>query len=237
MLFFHEIHELIAGQEAELEAAYRDEWMPLLAEGDDARLLWYWTHARVSSRANNVITVTAVHDASAWGRLVEEMEGGRLAAWTRRVDALRRDVSGCILLPSRWSKLQEIDFATVSADPAQRHEVSVYVEDTVWPPSLDDYVAYCGEHWFRPTTDGTAVVRAQIEMPAFLHTAEGTGRRPEVYLVQRLTEPARVFVNRLLATDYPPEMRRPEHYFVRGLAVRDQWESKIVRTAAWSPLS
>jgi hypothetical protein len=55
-------------------------------------------------------------------------------------------------------------------------------------------------------------------------------------LIQKLLDPPETFVRNLLATDYPPEMKAPEHYFVRGLKVRDQWESKIVTTARWSPL-
>ena len=35
----------------EFEAAFRDEWMPILAKGDDARLLWFCHHAHGSGPA------------------------------------------------------------------------------------------------------------------------------------------------------------------------------------------
>jgi len=236
MLFLHEVHEVVGGREQEFAACYRDDWLPLLARGDDARLLWYFEHAHVSSRAHNVITVTAIKDAAALGRLCSALDAGSMREWQRRVDGLRSQASSRILLPTRWSRMQEVDYATVPTAPDARHEPTVYCEDTVWPPVLDDYIAMCGEMWFRPTTDGTARVRCRIEMPAFFQVAHGTGQRPEVYLVQKLVDPAEVFVRNLLGTDYPPEMKQPDHYFVKGLAVRDQWESKILRTVEWSPL-
>lgn len=236
MLFFHEVHELRAGAESEFERLYRDRWMPALAEDDDARLIWYWRHANASSRPNNIITVAAVKDAAALARLSTEIESGRLRGLNRELDALRRDVVACVLVNTRWSELKELDLASVSADPSHRHEPTMYVEDVVWPPSLDDYVTYAGEHWYRPAATGTGKVRARITMPAFFQSAYGTGIRPEVYLIQKLLDTPEMYVRNLLATDYPPEMRSPDHYFVSGLKVRDQWESKIVSTSEWSPL-
>ena len=50
---------------AHFEEAYRDAWMPMLAEGSDARLLWYFDHAHGSGPAYRVVTVTGVEDGSA----------------------------------------------------------------------------------------------------------------------------------------------------------------------------
>jgi hypothetical protein len=236
MLFLHERHEILAGAGAEFEAAYRDTWMPRLARDDDARLIWYWRHANASSRPNNIVTITAVKDARALGRLSESLQRGELASFASHLDTLRRDVVSSVLTPTRFSELNEIDFATVGADAKQRHERTMYVEDVVWPPSLDDYVAMAGESWYRPAAAGTGKVRARISHPAFFQVAYGAGVRPEVYLIQKLIDPPEMFVRNLLATDYPPEMKAPDHYFVRGLAVRDQWESRIMSNAEWSPL-
>jgi len=236
MLFLHEVHEVIGARAAAFEAVYRDGWMPLLTRDDDARLLWYFDHAHVSSRAHNVVTITAVKDAHAWGRLCESLRSGPLHGWMCEADALRQDACGRMLLPTRWSQLQSVDFASVPATGAPTHTATLYVEDTVWPPVLDEYIEYAGQHWYHPTTDGTAKVRTRIVMPAFFQVAQGTGVRPEVYLVQKLIDEAEIFVHNLLGADYPPEMKAPDHYFVKGLTVRDQWESKILRTAAWSPL-
>ena len=40
VLFIHEVHRVVGAGEEEFEAAFRDGWMPMLGDGDDARLLW-----------------------------------------------------------------------------------------------------------------------------------------------------------------------------------------------------
>ncbi len=45
MLFLHETHQVVGARQDEFEAAYREGWMPTLADGDEARLLWYTNHA------------------------------------------------------------------------------------------------------------------------------------------------------------------------------------------------
>jgi hypothetical protein len=235
LLLLHEVHEVWPDRASEFEALMRDEWMPALASMPDVRLLWYWDHAAISSRPGNVVTLTAVAGAAAWERLLGSIEGGPLTPLVARLDDARVNVTGNLLLPSKWSELKEVDFGGVRADPKQRGARSVYVEDTVWPWVHDDYIEYAGEHWYKPAVDGTGKVRARIKMPGFFQTAHGTGKRPEVYLLQKLVDPPQAFVRNLLGTDYPPEMKAPEHYFVRGLKVRDNWESKILRTAPWSP--
>ena len=65
MLFIHEVHKVVGKRAAEFEAAYRDGWMPLLADGSDARLAWYFDLAHGSGLAYRVVTVTAVADGAA----------------------------------------------------------------------------------------------------------------------------------------------------------------------------
>jgi hypothetical protein len=40
----------------------------------------------------------------------------------------------------------------------------------------------------------------------------------------------------LLTTDIPEEMRAPGTWMHDALALRDRWESKLLRTSPWSPL-
>ena len=40
----------------------------------------------------------------------------------------------------------------------------------------------------------------------------------------------------LLTTEIPKEMRAPGTWMHDALQLRDQWESKLLRTSAWSPL-
>ncbi|ETZ99435.1 hypothetical protein I547_5663 [Mycobacterium kansasii 824] len=40
----------------------------------------------------------------------------------------------------------------------------------------------------------------------------------------------------LLTNDIPPEHRGPGSYMYEALKYRDQWQSRLLRTSAWSPL-
>ena len=49
-----------------------------------------------------------------------------------------------------------------------------------------------------------------------------------VHNIERLIE--------LLSTELPPERKGPGTFMAKGLSYRDQWESRLLRTASWSPL-
>jgi hypothetical protein len=235
MLFLHETHEIIPAKGAEFAAAYRDGWMQALAKGTDARLLWYWEQAVGTSHSGGVITITAVKDGAALERLLGRLENGDLAPWLRSVDELRYNVTGQVLLATEWSETDEFDLTTVPTGAEDWHSTGLYGYDVVWPPSLDNYIREAGRHWYKPLTDGTAKIRINIAMPGFFQVGEGTGRRPEVHLVQKRLEPTTNIVEKMLGSDYRPQDKNPDTWFMRGLAVRDQWESRMLRYARWSP--
>ena len=105
MLFVHETHEVVGLKEDEFETLYRTGWMPMLAEGDDARLLWYMNHAHGSGPAYNVVTITAVRDGAAYDRLTRRIQQGDLQDWMRELDTYRHDAIGKVLVPLPWSPL------------------------------------------------------------------------------------------------------------------------------------
>ena len=67
-----------------------------------------------------------------------------------------------------------------------------------------------------------------------LQTMPGAGRHPEVTLVQKLGSLPPLI--RLLTNDIPPEITGPGSWMHQALELRDQWRSKLLRTAVWSPL-
>src|SRR5437588_11273922 len=149
MLFLHETHNVVGAREEEFEAAYREGWMPTLAEEDDARLLWYANHAHGSGVSYNVVTITAIIDGTAWERLARRVQTGDFNPWIREVDHLRHDVTGKLLVPVEWSPLQTVDLATVPTDGAT-HPLSLFMEDTGWPDApLADYIRRREELYFR----------------------------------------------------------------------------------------
>jgi hypothetical protein len=55
-----------------------------------------------------------------------------------------------------------------------------------------------------------------------------------VVLWQRVTRPSAIVG--LLTSEIPAEHRAPGTWMHDALDVRDDWESRLLRTAAWSPL-
>jgi hypothetical protein len=231
VLLIHEVHAVKGIHEDDFEAAYRDEWMPMLADGQDARLLWYTNHAHGSGVSYNVVTVTALRDAEAWERLVYRIQKGDLQTWMRRVDELRHEVTGTLQMPLVWSPLQEVDFDTVPTD-ASTHEPTLYMEDTMWPfdGKLGDYIEACGAVYSKSLEQASPFITIEAaSQPAFC-----SQKRGEVTLMQRIHNQEQLGL--LLANEMPPEHRGPGTWMYDALTVRDQWESKLLRTAPWSPL-
>jgi len=233
MLFIHETHRVDGRHEDDFEAAYREGWMPTLAKSDDARLLWYANHAHGSGWSYNVVTVTGVSDAAAWGRLGERVLHGDLHEWARQLDGMRHDVKGKLLVPVHWSPLQEVDLTGVPTDGAE-HEASLFMEDTGWPySSLDDYIQCWYDIYYEPMQRIPADMQL-LDIQACFQTAHGSYERREAILWQKIRDHERLVG--LLSHDFPPEHRRPGSYMYDALEFRDQWESRLLRTSSWSPL-
>ncbi len=232
MLFVHEVHTVVGKRAEEFEDAYRHGWLPELAQGSDARLLWYFDLAHGSGLSYRVVTVTAVADGAAWCRLAERIARGDLRAWARDLDRLQHQSTGRILSALEWSPpvghLESVPTEPVDGEPA------VYMEDTMWPfpGKLRAYLEAAGEV-YRPAIHGEGShVNLRIELA--LRTMPGAGRAPEVTLLQRLTSVPPLI--RLLTNEIPEELTRPGSWMHDALDLRDQWQSRLLRTASWSPL-
>jgi hypothetical protein len=235
MLFVHEVHRVVGAREEEFEASYRDGWMPQLAKGDDARLLYFLHHAHGSGRAYVAVTITAVRDGAAYERLVERVQTGDLREWAAEVDRSRHEVAGKLLVQVPWSPLHDFDLASVPTDGGA-HSLSLFMEDTAWPHEamLDEYLEAARSHYAPSLEEGRHSGRALLDLQAVFQSAWGAGRRREVVLWQKVIEPQRI--NALLTTEIPFEHRAPGTWMHDALRVRDDWESRLLRTASWSPL-
>ncbi|CAM3296755.1 hypothetical protein BST27_25150 [Mycobacterium intermedium] len=231
MFFMHEVHKVRGRAEDDFEAAFREGWMPKLAQDNDARLLWYADHAQGSGPAYTVVTITAIRDGAAWERLVMRVQDGDLHKWTRRVDEYRHEVQAKLLLPLPWSPLQEVSFDEVPVD-GREHELSLYMEDTMWPyqDKFEEYIDRCGEVYARSLERPTSM----LAMQAAFQPALGSHQRREVSLMQRIHRPEALL--ELLRTHVAPEYRAPGTWLHDALDLRDQWTSRLLRTSAWSPL-
>jgi hypothetical protein len=111
------------------------------------------------------------------------------------------------------------------------------MEDTVspFPGKLDAYLEAAGTLYARDTigkrmAEGTSL----LELRAAFRTIVGANAGREVVLWQRVLKPE--LLERLLTREVPPEHRGPGTWMHEALAFRDRWESRLLRTASWSPL-
>lgn len=235
MLFVHETHRVAGAREEEFEAAFRDGWMPALAREDDARLLYFLHHAHGSGRAYVVVTITAVRDGAAYEHLVERVQTGDLREWAAAIDRNRHAVQGKVLAAVPWSPMRDLDLATVPTEGGER-PLSLFMEDTAWPHEamLDEYLTAAHDHYAPSLAENRHGGRALLDLQAVFQTAWGAGQRREVVLWQKVVEPSRI--SGLLTTEVPAEHRAPGTWMHDALRVRDDWESRLLRTSTWSPL-
>jgi hypothetical protein len=236
VLFVHEIHRVMGRSEDGFEAAFRDDLMPALARDDGARLLYFLRLAHGTGRAYNFVTLTAVRDGAAWHDLARRIQRGDLRTWATDVDTMRWDVTSKVLLPVDWSPLQDIDFERVPVDGGE-HDQTLFMEDTAWPHAgmLEEYLTAARDNYAPSLSEGRHGGRSLLELQAVFTPAWGaSARRREVVLWQRVTRPSGILG--LLTSEVPAEHRAPGTWMHDALRVRDDWESRMLRTASWSPL-
>ncbi|HEY1988381.1 MAG TPA: hypothetical protein VGG43_02850 [Acidimicrobiales bacterium] len=234
MLFMHETHQVIGQHASSFEQLYRDEWMAALGGSDDARLVWYLNHAMGSGPAYQVVTITAVADGAAWEALAQRMLVGDLEDLTARLDMCRYQVEGKLIAPVYWSALQELDLNEIPSD-GREHELSVYMQDTGWPDApLDDYIELW-DHDYWQFMRKIPPEKKLLDIQACFQVAHGSGIRPEAILMQKIMNFSTLGHLLTSAEEYDPSTW-PGSYMAKGLDLRDQWESKLLRTSNWSPL-
>lgn len=235
MWFLHEAHQVVGEREDAFEALVRDEWMAAIAGEADARLLYFLKHAHGTGASYRVVTVTALRDAAAWEALARSVDGGALAKLSERLDGLRHDVTAKIMLPLPWSETQEVDLDRVPSE-AGEHELTVFMEDTVWPREglLERYVERAGAHYSEEMQGHERDENAILHLLGGFRTAFGSHRRREIILWQKVLN--KRALGSLITREVPEPYKRPGTWMHDALEVRDQWESRLLRTSSWSPL-
>jgi hypothetical protein len=234
MLFLHETHKVMGSHASAFEDVYRNEWLSGLAQSGDARLAWYLNHAMGSGPAYQVVTITAVNDGPAWDSLVHRMTTGDLSSLVERLDSYRYQVEGKMLTAVYWSALQEVDLQLLPTD-GREHDLSVYMQDTGWPDKpLDDYIELWDKDYWRFMRQ-IPKEHQLLDIVACFQVAHGSGIRPEAVLMQKIMNFTTLGHLLTSVEDYDPDTW-PGSYMAKGLEIRDQWESKLLRTSSWSPL-
>ena len=232
MLLLHELHTVAGRHEDAFEAAFRDGWMPEVATDSGARLLYYLKLAHGTGRAYHVVTITALRDGGAYERLVQRVQRGDLRGWAADVDRFRHEVEGKILVPVEWSPMRDVDLAAVPTD-GRTHESALYMEDSAWPheAKLDAYLEAARTHYAPSLEQRTD--RSLLTLLAVFQAALGAPRRREVVLWQRVDFPERLPA--LFTRELPAHVKGPGTWMHDALEVRDDWQSRLLRSADWSP--
>jgi hypothetical protein len=219
VLFVHDVHAVMGERELEFEDSVRGEYAPGVANGDDARLLWYLNSTHGAGEAYKVVTLTALRDGAAWERLVERLRRGDLSAWNSRAESMRYGLQSTLLVALASSPLVDVDLDTVPTEP-QEHGLAVYREDTLDGPGLDEPLG-------SPAGAHDDAVLTPVAM--FRPTVDPGPRRIVLY---RVAEPGRwtpVFGADAGWDDWPGSLTPTLPPAVSG-------SSRILRTASWSPL-
>jgi hypothetical protein len=139
-----------------------------------------------------------------------------------------------LLTPVYWSPLQALDLSQVPTG-VHEHELSVYMQDTGWPDApLDDYIELW-DHDYWHFMRQIPPERMLLDIRACFQVAHGSGMRPEAILMQKITNFS-TLGHLLTSVEEHDPSTWPGTYMAKGLEVRDQWESKLLRTSNWSPL-
>jgi hypothetical protein len=235
MLVIREEHSVRGSAEEDFDRVLRDEWIPAVARGADARVGFVARLAHGGGEAYRMVTYTYAGDAAAWGRLSERTHSGDLRRAAARLDELRYEVDTKLLSPLPWSQLQSLDLAGIPSDARDR-PLAMFMEDTMhpFPGKLDEYIERSGAEYAGGYSKSFPDMPRLLEIEAAYRTAFGGGRRAEVVLWQRVLLQDGLL--HLLTSELPDEFRKPGRWMVDALSMRDVWRSRLLRTVSWSPL-
>lgn len=234
-LIVHEVHAVDGRLEDDFDTLWRDAWIPAIGATDDARVLHYLRHAHGSGRSYRVVTLTAVRDEAAYAATMARVDTGDLAPLAEKMDGMRHDVDAKILRPLPWSAAG-VDLASVPVRDVD-HRAALFMEDTVWPDegNLETYVEESGAHYANWMDSDEHNETEMLRIEAAYRTAWGAGRRREIVLWQRVTRLD--WIPGLLTVEVPEHLKAPGTWMHDALQLRDQWESKLLRSTRWSPLA
>ena len=235
MILLHEVHTVAGAHEDDFERHVREGWLPDVATDPDTRLAYSLKLAHGTGRAYQMTTITAVRDGAAYERLARRVHDGDLRSWAATADTMRREVSGKLLTPLSWSPPDALDIDAIPTTPDRHTPQSLFMEDSAWPhqDKLDAYLEAARTH-YAPSLE-VKTERSLLELIGVFQAMLGSARRREVVLWQRVVHPERLAG--LFTRDLPASVKQPGTWMHDALAVRDDWESRLLRSATWAPLS
>jgi hypothetical protein len=161
-----------------------------------------------------------------------------LHGWLSELDALRHGSSAKVLEPAPFSPMQSVNFATVApaSEPPADGTLPLFMEDTAWPHpgQFDNYLDKAGSLYVETLRKANERPGGGLlDLVAAFIPRYGSGVHREIVLWQRIANQAGLLP--LLNRDVPDAYKQPGSWMIDALEVRDQWESRMLRVAGWSP--
>jgi hypothetical protein len=226
-LYLHQIHALRPGTEGTFEAHVRDEWLPAVNSHDGSRFAWYGTSTSAARFADEAITIVAFDDMKAFeGFAAAE----RASAATRSLRAQRTGVQTRLLRPIDYDPWTAA--GTEIPDGPSEGAVVAYMHDFVPPVTgqMRGYIDMMRERYMALSSQDLSGVVLRTSW----QTVSGGGRMPEMFNLSEIRDVDALVA--LIAHEIPRDYKQMGTWMWEALATRDQWTTRLARSASWSPV-
>ena len=209
--------------------------MTTLADDDDVRLLYYLKLAHGTGRAYHH---TSDHRAARRRRVraarAARPDAATSRSWAADVDAHaprgegQDPVAGRLVADGRHRPRDGADRRPRRTSPCSTWKTA----HGRYEAKLDAYLEKARTHYAPSLEERTD--RSLLTLLGVFQAALGAPRRREIVLWQRVDFPDRL--PGLFTRELPPHVKGPGTWMHDALEVRDDWESRLLRSAEWSPL-
>lgn len=227
MLYLHQIHDLPPGTAATFEGLARDEWLPTVNAHPGTRFAWYGTSTAATRFADEAITIIAFDDMSAFDGFATAQ---RESAVSRRLRDRRSSVQTRLLQPIDYDPWTAAG-AAIPDGPQEGPSVA-YMHDFVPPVTgqMRGYIDMMRERYMALSSQELS----GVVLRASWQTVSGGGRMPEMFNLSEIRDVDALVA--LIAHEIPREYKQMGTWMWEALATRDQWTTRLVRSATWSPV-
>jgi hypothetical protein len=226
-MYLHQIHELQPGHEAQFEAFARDEWLPAVNAHPGAHFAWFGTPTSVARFAHEAITIVAFDDMSAFEQFAT---AERASAISRTLRDHRKSVQTRLLRPIDYDPWTAA--GTTIPDGPREGESVAYMHDFVPPVTgqMRGYIDMMRERYMALSSQELSGVVLRTSW----QTVSGGGPMPEMFNLSEIRDVDALVA--LIAHEIPREYKQMGTWMWEALATRDQWTTRLARSATWSPV-
>lgn len=227
MLYLHQIHDVLPGTEDAFESFVRDEWLPAVNANDGARFTWYGRSTSSARFAHEAITIVALDDMATFDAFAANE---RASDVTQALRNRRTRVQTRLLHPIDYDPWTTADRQI--PDGPQEGTPVIYMHDFVPPVTgqMRGYVDMMRERYMALTDKELS----GVVLRASWQTVSGGGPLPEMFNLSEILDLDALVA--LIAHEIPRDYKAMGSWMWEALATRDQWTTRLARSATWSPV-